>query len=306
MPIRIPDTLPAKAALEEENIFVMGMNRALTQDIRPLKIAILNIMPTKVTTEVQLLRLLSNTPLQADLTLLRMESHHSKNTPDAHLNTFYKTFSEVRDQKFDGLIITGAPVEDLDFEQVDYWDEMAQIIDWSEENVFTTLFICWGAQAGLYRRYGIPKYQLPKKVFGVFESHVTQKNIPLFRGFDDSFNMPHSRHTEVRREDVLKHPQLEIVCESEEAGLCIVMSHDGRGIYVFGHGEYDPNTLRAEYERDLAKGLDIEIPRHYFIHDDPDKPVDVTWRAHWNLFFANWLNYYVYQATPYDLEKIKE
>lgn len=304
MPIRIPDELPAKAALEAENIFVMGMNRALTQDIRPLKIAILNIMPTKTITEIQLLRLLSNTPLQADISLLRMASHQSKNTSDEHLNLFYKTFDQVRDQKFDGLIITGAPVEDLDFEQVDYWDEMAQVIDWSSTNVFTTLFICWAAQAGLYRRYGIPKYKLPKKVFGVFPSRVVKKNVPLFRGFDDRFNMPHSRHTEVRRQDILDNSDLDIVCESEEAGLSIVMSHDGRRIYVFGHGEYDPDTLRKEYERDLKKGLDIAIPRHYFIDDDPNKPVDVTWRAHWNLFYANWLNYYVYQATPFDLNTI--
>jgi len=302
MPIRIPDTLPASATLTKENIFVMPMDRAMTQDIRPLRLLILNIMPTKIATETQLLRLLSNTPMQVDITLMHPESYTCKNTSEAHLQTFYKVFSEIKNQKFDGMIITGAPVEQLDFEDVAYWNELQEILEWRKTHVFSTLFICWGAQAGLYYYYNIPKYPLKEKMFGVFENTVTVKGIPLFRGFDDTFNMPHSRHTKIRKDDVLKEPRLKIVCESDIAGVTAIMTKGGREIYISGHGEYDADTLKKEYDRDIEKGLNIKVPYGYYEDDNPEKPPKVSWRAHANLLFFNWLNYYVYQETPYDLD----
>ncbi|NLU36067.1 MAG: homoserine O-succinyltransferase [Clostridiales bacterium] len=305
MPVKIPDNLPAAQILHDENIFVMTEKRATSQDIRPLKIAILNLMPTKVVTETQLLRLIGNTPLQVDVVLLHMESHVSKNTSAEHLTAFYRTFSDVKDETFDGLIITGAPVEHLPFEEVDYWEELKEILEWKIHNVFSTFHICWGAQAGLYYHYGIPKYHMGKKLFGVYPHKVTKKNVKLLRGFDDVFYAPHSRYTEVRREDIEKVPDLEILAESPQAGIYIVASKDERQIYVSGHSEYDTNTLLLEYERDIAKGLDIDPPENYFPDDDPSKPPLVTWRSHANLLFANWLNYYVYQETPYDLNQIR-
>jgi len=304
MPINIPDNLPAVEVLHSENIFVMTQERAVHQDIRPLRIAILNLMPTKIVTETQLLRLISNTPIQVDIVLLHPSTHVSKNTPAEHLATFYKSFEDVKDEKFDGLIITGAPVELLDFEQVDYWEELKTIMDWSVHNVYSTIHICWGAQAGLYHHYGIPKHVLPEKMFGVFEHYVTKKNTMLLKGFDDRFYAPHSRYTEVLRSDIEKVKELEILSESEEAGVYIIKTKGGRQIYITGHSEYDPLTLKAEYERDIAKGLNTKIPKHYFPDDDPTKPPIVKWRSHANLLFANWLNYYVYQQTPYDLSQI--
>ncbi len=305
MPVKIPDNLPAIEILNNENIFAMGEQRAFTQDIRPLRIAILNLMPVKSVTETQLLRLLSNTPLQLEITLLRTESHLSKNTSEEHLENFYQTFSEVKDQRFDGMIITGAPVEQLEYEEFNYWDELTEIMDWSRHNVFSTLHICVGAQAGLYHHYGVPKYLLEEKMFGVFRHTCTRKNIPLLRGFDDDFYVPHSRHTEVRRADVEKVEDLEVLAESPEAGVYIVSSKDGRLIFVTGHSEYDALSLKAEYDRDIAKGLDIKLPRNYFPDDDPSKPPLVKWRSHANLLFTNWLNYHVYQETPYDLDELK-
>jgi len=305
MPVKIPDDLPAVQTLHDENIFVMTEKRATSQDIRPLKIAILNLMPTKVVTETQLLRLIGNTPLQVDVVLLHMESHESKNTSAEHLMTFYRTFSDVKDETFDGLIITGAPVEHLPFEEVDYWDELEEILEWKMHNVFSTFHICWGAQAGLYYHYGIPKYHMGKKLFGVYPHRITKKNVKLLRGFDDIFYAPHSRYTEVRREDIEKVPELEILADSPKAGIYIVASRDGRQIFVSGHAEYDANTLLLEYERDIARGLEIHLPENYFPGNDPSKPPLVSWRSHANLLFANWLNYYVYQETPYDLDKIR-
>lgn len=305
MPVKIPDNLPAIEILNNENIFAMGEQRAFTQDIRPLRIAILNLMPVKSVTETQLLRLLSNTPLQLEITLLRTESHLSKNTSEEHLENFYQTFSEVKDQRFDGMIITGAPVEQLEYEEFNYWDELTEIMDWSRHNVFSTLHICVGAQAGLYHHYGVPKYLLEEKMFGVFRHTCTRKNIPLLRGFDDDFYVPHSRHTEVRRADVEKVEDLEVLAESPEAGVYIVSSKDGRLIFVTGHSEYDALSLKAEYDRDIAKGLDIKLPCNYFPDDDPSKPPLVKWRSHANLLFTNWLNYHVYQETPYDLDELK-
>ncbi|HHW31662.1 MAG TPA: homoserine O-succinyltransferase [Clostridiaceae bacterium] len=305
MPIKIPDNLPAMEILSNENIFVMGYERAFHQDIRPLRIAILNIMPTKIATETQLLRLLSNTPLQVDIVLLHPASYTSKNTPAEHLETFYKTFNEVKDEKFDGLVITGAPVENMDFEEVAYWEELKEIMEWSKTSVFSTLHICWGAQAGLYYHYKIPKYPLKEKMFGVFEHTVNEKFVKLFRGFDDVFFAPHSRHTEVRIEDVEKVPELQILSTSKDAGLYICASRNGRQIFVTGHPEYDPCTLKLEYERDIAKNLKINIPKNYFPGDDPTKDPIVNWRSHANLLYANWLNYYVYQETPYDLNELR-
>jgi homoserine O-succinyltransferase len=304
MPVRIPDTLPAKNILESENIFVMGENRAEHQDIRPLRLAILNLMPTKIATETQLLRLVGNSPLQVDVTLLHMNSHESKNTPAEHLMDHYLTFDQVLDEKFDGLIITGAPVENLPFEQVDYWPELQTVLEWKETHVFSTFHICWGAQAGLYHKYGVPKYPLPAKMFGVYPHKVTSPNEKLLRGFDDDFYAPHSRHTEIRREDLDQVPELTILAESREAGVYIVASQDRRQFFVTGHSEYDPLTLQAEYERDRQKGLPIEVPRNYYPDDDPDQPPRVRWRGHANLLYANWLNYYVYQMTPYDIRQI--
>ena len=305
MPVKIPDTLPATSILESENIFVMGENRALHQDIRPLRIAILNLMPTKINTETQLLRLLGNTPIQVEIELMHMDTHESRNTPAEHLLEHYSTFSEVRDQAFDGLIITGAPVETLPFEEVDYWDELREVMDWARTSVTSTFYICWGAQAGLHHYYGIPKYPLAEKMSGVFPHRLNLRNERLARGFDDLFQAPPSRHTEVRREDILANPELVLLSESDEAGVYIVMSADRRHIFVTGHSEYDPLTLRDEYERDRARNLPIAIPRNYFPDDDPGREPMVRWRGHANLLYSNWLNYYVYQQTPYDLNQIR-
>jgi homoserine O-succinyltransferase/O-acetyltransferase len=301
MPIKIPDNLPAKEILNSENIFVMGEGRAYHQDIRPLRIAILNLMPTKIVTETQLLRLLGNTSLQVEITLLHPESYDSKNTPQEHLTAFYTTFNEVKNQKFDGLIITGAPIEHMEFEEVDYWKELTDILEWSKTNVTSTLHICWGAQAGLYYNYGIPKYPLPQKMFGVFPHSINIKNEKLLRGFDDLFYVPHSRHTEVRKSDIENIEDLLILSESEEGGIYLVASKDGKQIFITGHSEYDPYTLKSEYDRDISKGLNIATPKNYFPHDDVSKEPIVLWRGHSNLLFSNWLNYYVYQETPYIL-----
>ena len=306
MPIKIPELLPAKQVLTQENIFVMDEDRAIHQDIRPLKIAILNLMPTKIATETQLLRLLGNTALQVEITLVRTNSHQSKNTPVEHLLTFYQTFDQICDQKFDALVITGAPVEHLPFEAVDYWQELQEIMDWGLRNVFSLFYICWGAQAALYHQFGIPKHPLPAKQFGVFPHRALEKNTKLLRGFDDVFYAPHSRHTEIRRVDIEKTPQLKILAESEEAGVYIVATQDGRQTFVTGHSEYDPLTLKNEYDRDVAAGLPITIPVNYFQGDDPARPPVVRWRGHAHLLFANWINYYVYQETPYDISQFKD
>ena len=305
MPIKIPNELPATKTLNNENIFVITETRALTQDIRPLKIAILNLMPTKITTETQLARLLGNTPLQVEIELLQTKSHKPKNTSAEHMLNFYKTFDEVRDQKFDGLVITGAPVEQMEFEEVEYWDELSEIMEWSKTNVTSTFHICWGAQAGLYYHYGIKKYPLSKKMFGIFPHHVDHKGSILFRGFDDEFMVPHSRHTEVRIEDIKNVPELKILATSDEAGLYVAMTDQGRQIFVTGHSEYDADTLAKEYFRDKDLGLPIDVPKNYFPDDDDTKAPVVNWRAHANLLYSNWLNYFVYQATPYDLNEIK-
>jgi homoserine O-succinyltransferase len=302
MPIKIPDNLPAKSILSNENIFIMDEARAYHQDIRPLKIAILNLMPTKIVTETQILRLLSNSSLQVEITLLHPETYLSKNTPEEHLISFYNTFSDIKHKKFDGLIITGAPVEQMDFEQVEYWDELRTIFEWSKANVTSTLHICWGAQAGLFYHYGIPKYPLAEKMFGVFLHKVNIKYENLLRGFDDEFYAPHSRHTEVKRADIEKVDCLNILSESDESGIYIVASKDGKQIFVTGHSEYDPLTLKSEYDRDINKGLKISVPKNYFPQDDPKKSPTVKWRGHSNLLFSNWLNYYVYQETPYVLD----
>jgi len=304
MPLNIPDNLPAIEILQEENIFVMRETRAMHQDIRPLHIIILNLMPVKITTETHILRLLSNTPLQVEVSLMHMSEHVSKNTSIEHLRAFYKSFEQIRNHNYDGLIITGAPIEHLNFEQVDYWDELKEIMDWSQHHVTSTMFICWGAQAGLYHFYGIPKYPLPKKMFGVFAHQINNPKIHLVRGFDEDFMAPHSRHTEVRRSDIERVSDLEIVSESLEAGVYMVISKDGRQIFVTGHSEYDPDTLKDEYERDLKKGLPIELPVNYFPGDDPSRPPLARWKSHANLLYYNWLNYYVYQSTPYDINAI--
>ena len=301
MPIRIPNDLPAADVLQQENIFVMNQNRAGSQDIRPLEIVLLNLMPTKVVTETQLSRLLGNTPLQVNLSLMHTTSHQSKNTPQDHLLSFYKDFDELKHRKFDGMVITGAPVEQLPFEEVDYWQELCQIMEWSKTNVHSTLHICWGAQAGLYYHYGIPKYDLDKKLFGVFPHHADYKRSILLRGFDDTFYAPHSRHTTVLREDIEKCPELRILASSREAGVYAVMTKHGKQIFVMGHGEYDPDTLDREYRRDKALGLPISVPAHYYPDDDDTREPLVTWRGHANLLFSNWLNYFVYQTTPYDI-----
>ena len=304
LPIKIPDSLPARAVLESENIFVMTEHRATTQRIRPLRIAILNLMPLKIVTETQILRCLSNTPIQIEVDLIQTKTYHSKNTPEDHLLTFYKTFDDIRDQKYDGFIITGAPVELMPFEEVEYWDELVEIMEWTKTHVHSTLHICWGAQAGLYYHYGIPKYELSHKMSGIFKHHVLFPHEPLMRGFDDLFCAPHSRHTEVRADDIRKHSELRLLAESHEAGVYIVEAVNGRQIFVLGHGEYDSDTLKKEYERDLAKGLNPDVPRHYFRNDDPSADVLVTWKAHAHLFYTNWINYYVYQTTPFQLEKL--
>ena len=304
MPIMIPNGLPAAATLAEENIFVMNETRAVTQDIRPLQILVLNLMPTKIATETQLSRLLGNTPLQVELELIHTDSHESKNTSREHLLKFYQTFEDVKDRWFDGLIITGAPVEQMPFEQVEYWPELCRIMEWSRTHVHSTFHICWGAQAALYYHYGIHKRVLPQKVFGIFAHRVTRPKNPLVRGFDEVFYAPHSRHTELCREEVDACPALRVLAESGRAGLHILATDSGRQIFVCGHMEYDRDTLRLEYERDVKRGLPIAVPENYFEDDDPAKGVVFRWRSHANLFFSNWLNYYVYQETPYDLEKL--
>lgn len=305
MPIKIPNRLPATKTLTEENIFVITETRALTQDIRPLKIAILNLMPTKIETETQLARLLGNTPLQVEMTLLHTKSYHSKNVNQEHMLAFYKTFDEVQNETFDGMVITGAPVEKMAFENVDYWEELCQIFEWTKTNVTSTFHICWGAQAGLYYHYGIQKHTLPEKLFGVYDHRVEHKSSILFRGFDDVFRAPHSRHTTILREDVEKVPQLKILSSSDEAGLYVISTARGRQIFVTGHSEYDADTLKREYVRDVEAGLPIHVPKNYFPQDDPSQPPLVSWRSHANLLYSNWLNYFVYQVTPYDLTKIK-
>lgn len=303
MPIRIPDALPATEILEGENIFVMTEYRALHQDIRPLHVLILNLMPTKIATETQIMRKLSNTPLQIEVELMRTKSHEATHVAASHLETFYRTFDEVRDRHYDGLIITGAPVEQMPFEQVDYWPELCDIMEWSTTNVHSTLHICWGAQAGLYYHYGIDKYDLPAKASGVFEHRLVKPSSPLVRGLDDRFLAVHSRNTEVRRADVEAVPELEVIAVSDEVGLYIVKSTDSRRFFVFGHPEYDADTLRQEYERDVKRGLDPEVPRNYFPDDDPAREPLNTWRAQAQLIYTNWLNYYVYQTTPYDIRR---
>ncbi len=304
MPIKIPDALPATDILEGENIFVMTEYRAMHQDIRPLKVLLLNLMPTKIVTETQIMRKLSNTPLQIEIGLLQTATHDSKNVSEQHLDAFYTTFDEIKDQHFDGMIITGAPVELLDFEDVDYWDELCRIMAWSTTNVHSTLHICWGAQAGIYYHYGIPKFELPEKLSGVFEHEVVKPSSPLVRGFNDRFQAPHSRYTEVHADDIEAHPSLELIATSAEAGVYLAKSTDSRHFFVFGHPEYDVETLLLEYERDLGRGLPVSVPAHYFPDDDPAQAPHATWRAHAQLLYTNWLNYYVYQTTPYDLAKI--
>ena len=304
MPIKIPDDLPAAEILMNENIFVMFNQRAYRQDIRPLQIVILNLMPVKTITEPQILRLLGNSPLQVDIFLVQSQQHECRHTSREHLRKFYRTFDDIKGQKFDGMIITGAPIEHLSFKEVDYWEELQEIMEWAKRNVFSTMFLCWAAQAGLYHYCGIPKYPLDSKMFGVFEHKVNNKISPLMRGFDDRFFVPHSRHSEVRRDDIKKVKELEILAESEEAGVYVVARKDGRQIFVTGHAEYDAMTLKEEYKRDLERGLDIDSPRNYFPNDDPTQEPMVSWRGHAHLLFMNWLNYYVYQETPFDLTEI--
>lgn len=304
MPIQIPNDLPATGILQNENIFVMSENRAVTQDIRPLEIVLLNLMPTKIVTETQLSRLLGNTPLQVHLELMHMSSHKSKNVSQEHLLTFYKSFEELNDRKFDGMVITGAPVENMEFEDVDYWDELCRIMEWSKTNVHSTFHICWGAQAGLYYHYGVQKKPLDEKMFGVFKHKADYKRAILLRGFDDEFWVPHSRHTTVLREDIEKVPGLRILASSEEAGVYAIMNKEGRQIFITGHSEYDVDTLQREYLRDKNLGLPIHVPENYFPNDDDTQEPIVRWRAHANLLFSNWLNYFVYQTTPYDLTTI--
>ena len=305
MPINISNNLPAYTTLINENIFVMTDDVAEHQDIRPLQIAILNLMPTKIETETQLLRLLSNTPLQVNIDLIQMASHVSKNTSIEHLLNFYSTFDEIKSKKYDGLIITGAPVEQLDFEDVDYWPEFCEILEWSKTNVYSTLHICWGAQAGLYYHYGIPKYNLPKKMFGIFPHIINNPMNPLLKGFDEQFMVPHSRHTEIKAEDINKVPELELLTYSDISGVHIVAHNSGRQYFITGHSEYDRNTIANEYFRDVNKGLDIDIPYNYFPNDDTTKPPMFSWRCHANLMFSNWLNYCVYQSTPFNLDDLK-
>ncbi len=305
MPVRVPVSLPAVEALREENIFVIDEQRASSQDIRPLRIAILNLMPLKIMTETDLLRLISNTPLQIELDFIDTDSHVSKNTPREHIETFYKKFDEVKHNNYDGLIITGAPVEKVDFETVDYWVELTAIFDWAKKHVTSTLYICWAALAGLYHHYGIPKYVLDNKISGVFRHRIDDELNPIFRGFDDVFYVPHSRFSEVRREDIEKVPALKIIAESDESGIYMVMARGGREFFITGHSEYSPGTLDFEYRRDLEKGMNPAIPVNYYEDDNPDKTPIVRWRSHANLLFSNWLNYFVYQETPYDIKDIK-
>jgi homoserine O-succinyltransferase len=303
MPIKIPDALPARTVLERENVFVMDETRAIHQDIRPLRLLLLNLMPIKITTETHMMRMLSNSPLQVEVELLHPKSHTTSHTPTEHLDAFYKTFDEVEHEKFDGMIITGAPVEQIEFEEVTYWEELTEIMEWSLHHVTSTLHVCWAAQAGLYYHYGIGKHSLDEKMFGVFKHTVSDPTVPLVRGFDDVFVAPHSRYTEIHRNEIIAHPDLKLLSESEEAGVYIVVDRE-RMVFVTGHSEYDPLTLKEEYQRDLDKGLDIAVPRNYFPDDDPKKIPEVRWRSHANLLFSNWLNYYVYQITPYDINMI--
>ncbi|BEG63548.1 homoserine O-acetyltransferase MetA [Coprobacter fastidiosus] len=305
MPLNLPSRLPAVEILKSENIFVMDSQQASTQDIRPLRIVILNLMPLKITTETDLIRLLSNTPLQIEVDFLKISGHISKNTPVEHMMTFYKDFSTLRNENYDGMIITGAPVEQMPFEEVDYWKEVSEIFDWARTHVTSTLYICWAAQAGLYHFYGVPKYPLPQKMFGIFKHKVYDHQNPIFRGFDDEFYVPHSRHTEVRKSDIEKVPELTLLSESEESGVYMVMARGGREFFITGHSEYSPYTLDTEYRRDLDKGLPIEMPLNYYRNNDPKEGPLVRWRGHANLLFSNWLNYFVYQQTPYDIREIK-
>ena len=305
MPLRLPDKLPAIELLKRENIFVMDNTRATTQDIRPLKIVILNLMPLKITTETDLIRLLSNTPLQMEVSFMKLKSHTPKNTPIEHMMMFYRDFEKMRDEKFDGMIITGAPVEQMEFEDVNYWDEITRIFTWARNHVTSTLYICWAAQAGLYYHYGIPKYPLQKKMFGVFRQHTLCPQLPIFRGFDDVFYMPHSRHTEVRKEDILANPNLTLIADSPENGVSMVMARGGREFFITGHMEYASNTLDNEYKRDRGIRDDVAMPVIYYRDNNPDNEPLVTWRAHANLLYHNWINYYIYQETPYDITKIQ-
>ena len=305
MPLRLPDRLPAIDLLKQENIFVMDDTRAHSQDIRPLRIVILNLMPLKITTETDLIRLLSNTPLQLEISFMKLKSHTPKNTPIEHMMMFYRDFAEMRQEKFDGMIITGAPVEQLEFEDVYYWDEITEIFSWARTHVTSTLYICWAAQAGLYYHYGIPKYPLPMKMFGIFSQKPLDPQLPIFRGFDDEFMMPHSRHTEIRREDILANPNLRLIAESEDCGVSVVMAREGREFFITGHLEYAPNTLDNEYKRDKDIRKDVAPPLNYYRNNNPANPPLVTWRSHANLFYTNWINYYVYQETPYNIEDIK-
>lgn len=305
MPLRLPDKLPAIELLKRENIFVMDNTRATTQDIRPLKIVILNLMPLKITTETDLIRLLSNTPLQMEVSFMKLKSHTPKNTPIEHMMMFYRDFEKMRDEKFDGMIITGAPVEQMDFEDVNYWDEITGIFAWARNHVTSTIYICWAAQAGLYYHYGIPKYPLSKKMFGVFRQHTLCPHLPIFRGFDDVFYMPHSRHTEVRKEDILANPELTLIAESPENGVSMVMARGGREFFITGHMEYASNTLDIEYKRDKGIRDDVDMPVNYYRDNNPANEPLVTWRAHANLLYHNWINYYIYQETPYDISQIQ-
>lgn len=305
MPLIIPNELPAAEALQNENIFTMDQGRAMTQDIRPLKIVIVNLMPTKIATETQLARVLANSPLQVEMTLVQMDSHDSTHISQEHMDAFYKTLDEIKNEYFDGMILTGAPVEQMPFEEVDYWKELCEIFEFCKTHVYSNMFICWGAQAALYYYYGIKKYLLDQKVFGVFEHKVTRAHNPLMRGFDSIFYAPHSRHTQIHKEEVLEHPELRILAESEEVGPHIISTENGRQIFVLGHQEYDKDTLAGEYFRDVKKGLDIKVPANYFRDDDPEKEIMFRWRAHANLLFSNWLNYYVYQNTPFNINEIR-
>lgn len=305
MPLRLPDRLPAIELLKQENIFVMGASRAHAQDIRPLRIVILNLMPLKITTETDLIRLLSNTPLQLEIIFMKLKSHTPKNTPIEHMMMFYKDFDTLRKEKFDGMIITGAPVEQLSYEDVAYWDEITQIFSWAKTHVMSTLYICWAAQAGLYYHYNVPKYPLEKKMFGIFRQKILEVQLPIFRGFDDEFMMPHSRHTELHEADIFANPNLTLIAESPESGVSMVMARNGREFFITGHLEYAPDTLDKEYRRDMGKRDDVEMPVNYYRDNDPSKGPLVTWRAHANLLFSNWINYYVYQETPYNINEIE-
>ena len=305
MPLTLPDRLPAIDILKQENIFVMDNSRAHSPDSRPLRIAILNLMPLKITTETDLIRLLSNTPLQIEISFMKLKSHTSKNTPIEHMMQFYRDFDVMRQEKFDGLIITGAPVEQMEFEKVGYWNEITEVFAWARTHVTSTLYICWAAQAGLYYHYGVPKYPLAKKMFGIFSQRTLQSQLPIFRGFDDSFMMPHSRHTEIKSNDIIGRSDLQLIADSEECGVSIVMGRGGREFFITGHLEYAPNTLDNEYKRDAGIRTDVELPRNYYRDNNPANPPVVTWRAHANLFYNNWVNYYVYQETPYDISKIE-